>query len=251
MGEYSHSVALPPRLVMVSRQHTYWAKLPAVVLLVASIWLLAMLHNNNRFFVSDVAVQGVVLMDANEIRTVAAVDGMSIFRVRAYEVARRLEDTFGCIDHVQVSCRLPGSVSISVRERKAAVIWQSGERSWWIGSDGSVLGAARVTGQLPIIRDVEGAMAEPSQYLAGVPWRLAQDMAVALPSTTTYDYVPGLGLVTYATDAKWPVYLGYEGSAENKVAIMRSLVERLASQGVEIEYIDLRNEHSPMYKKRL
>ena len=93
-------------------------------------------------------MQGVDLIDAGEIRTAAAVDGMSIFRVRTDDVDRRLRDTFGCIDHVDITCRLPGVVSISVREREAAVIWQSGNRNWWIGSDGSVLGSHGVVGRL-------------------------------------------------------------------------------------------------------
>lgn len=250
MGTYSHSVALAPKLVSVPKSHQYWAKLPAVVLLVGSIWLLALLHNSSRFTVSEVVVQGVDLIDAGEVRTVAAVDGMSIFRVRTGDLDLRLRDTFGCIDHVDITCRLPGTVLISVREREAAVIWQSGNRNWWIGSDGSVLGTTEIVGNLPIIRDVGGSTAEPNEYLAGIPWKLAQDMLVALPSVTTYDYVNGLGLVVYVTDARWPVYLGYGGSADSKTAIMQSLVQELVSQGVDAEYIDLRNEHSPMYKKR-
>jgi cell division septal protein FtsQ len=251
MGTYSHSVALAPTLVSVPKSRSYWVRLPALVLLAASIWFLAILHNSPRFLVSEVAVQGVSLIDASEVRAAAAVDGMSIFRVRTNDVGLRLRDTFGCIDHVDVICRLPGLVSISVREREAAVIWQSDDRNWWIGSDGTVLGTTEIAGNLPIIRDVVGSTAEPNEYLAGIPWKLAQDMLVALPSVTTYDYVNGLGLVVYVTDARWPVYLGYEGSAESKTAIMLSLVQELVGRGVDVEYIDLRNEHSPMYKKRL
>lgn len=251
LGTYSQSVALAPQLVSVPRQRAYWAKLPALLLLVGSIWLLAILHSSPRFFVSDVIVEGVYLVDPNEVRTVAAVDGTSLFRVQGRDIDRRLRDAFGCVDQIQITCRLPGTVSIVVQEREAAVIWQSGDQNWWIGSDGSILGTTGLAGHLPTIRDVTGSVGEPGAYLAGVPWQLAQEMVRVLPSVTTYDYVTGLGLVTYVTDAQWPVYLGYEGSAETKVAIMQSLVARLASQGVDVEYIDLRNEHSPIYKKRL
>lgn len=251
LGAYSQSVTLAPQLVSVPTQRQYWAKLPAFALLVMSIWLLSIMHKNPQFLVSNVIVQGVYLVDPSEVRTVAAVDGTNIFRVQARDVDRRLKDAFGCIDSIQVTCRLPGSVSITVREREAAVIWESGGQNWWIGSDGSILGATGLAGHLPTIRDVQSAVGEPGPYLAGVPWQLAQEMARVLPSVTTYDYIEGLGLVIYVTEARWPVYLGYDGNAEAKVAIMQSLLARLASQGVSVEYIDLRNEHSPIYKKRL
>jgi cell division septal protein FtsQ len=251
LGTFSQSVTLAPKLVSMPRGHLYWAKLPAAFLLVASIWLLAVLHITPRFFVSEVDVQGVHLIDVDDVRTAAAVEGISIFRVQPHHLRNRLRDTFGCIDQVEISCRLPGTVSILVREREAVVIWQSGNRNWWIGSDGSILGTTEVLGHLPVIRDATGSMGEPTQYLVGIPWRLAQDMAVALPSATTYDYVSGLGLVAHVTDAQWPVYFGYEGNAQNKVAILQSLVQHLVGQGADVEYIDLRNEHSPMYKKRL
>jgi len=250
-AEFSQSVALAPELVSAPRDHIWWAKVPALFILAASVWLLAVMHGAPRFGVSEVVVEGAYLIDANYIRVAAGVQGTNIFRVRPYDVDRRLRDAFGCIDEVDVTCKLPGSVSIKVRERAAVMIWQSGGRYWWIGSDGNILGTTEVVGNLPIIHDVAGSMVEPTDYLVGIPWRLAQEMVNALPSATSYDYVNGLGLVIYVTDAKWPVYLGYEGSAESKVAILQALVSHLAEQAVDVEYIDLRNEHSPMYKKRL
>jgi len=54
--------------------------------------------------------------------------------------------------------------------------------------------------------------------------------------------------VAYVTAEGWPVYLGHEGDAAAKVAIMRALVDELVRRNVSVAYIDLRNEVRPTYK---
>jgi cell division septal protein FtsQ len=54
----------------------------------------------------------------------------------------------------------------------------------------------------------------------------------------------------YATTDQWLVYLGHEGDAARKVAIMISLVQQLEGSRQRVAYIDLRNEHRPVYKRQ-
>ena len=59
-------------------------------------------------------------------------------------------------------------------------------------------------------------------------------------------------MTIYVTWAKgnWPVYLGHSGDMATKVAVVQALVNTLTQQGVDVEYIDLRNDARPTFKKR-
>jgi len=101
-----------------------------------------------------------------------------------------------------------------------------------------------------IIHDIQAFAARPGGYIAGVPWRLALEMADALPAIREYDYTSEMGLTLYVTPYQWPVYLGHEGNARTKVALMQALAQQLLDKQVAVGYIDLRNEGRPTYKQQ-
>jgi hypothetical protein len=103
---------------------------------------------------------------------------------------------------------------------------------------------------LVVVHDLKGVAPAPHEQIAGLPWQLAQDLLQVLPIIKTYDYTPDEGLIVYVTTNNWPVYLGHEGDAGAKVALMQAVVEQLTAKGVNVEHIDLRNERRPTYKKR-
>jgi len=227
-----------------------WVKVPGWVLLLGSVWVLLSLFTNARFRVTEVSIEGARLVRQEDVLRVADVVGESIFRIRAQQIERRLEESSGLIEAAIVRCRLPNHVFITLVEREAALIWESGGRCWWIGADGAVLGPSDGPGAMPVLHDIHGFAPDPGGHIAGVPWGLAHDLWAALPAIQAFDYTPEQGLVLYVTTNEWPVYLGHHGDARVKVALLWALVERLDAMGVDVEYIDLRNEARPVYKVR-
>ncbi|NLG51610.1 MAG: FtsQ-type POTRA domain-containing protein [Chloroflexi bacterium] len=227
-----------------------WAKLPAILLLVGSLWVLYTLFTDVRFQVRDVAVEGTNRLPASEIRRVANLNNVSSFWVNGLDVTARLKDEFGLIDDVSVTCRLPNRVVITVSEREAVLVWESGGRQWWVDASGEVLGETNDPSGFVVIHDTQGFDAQPEDYIAGVPWQLALEMAEALPAIREYDYTSELGLVLYVTPSQWPVYLGHEGNARTKAALMQALAQQLLDKQVAVGYIDLRNEGRPTYKQQ-
>jgi len=112
------------------------------------------------------------------------------------------------------------------------------------------LGAADVPGTMPVLHDIHGFAPDPGEHIPGVPWGLAHDLWAALPAIQSFDYTSEQGLVLYVTANEWPIYLGHQGDARLKVALLWTLVEELTTMGVDVEYIDLRNEARPTYKVR-
>jgi cell division septal protein FtsQ len=251
LGHYNSTVSAGDMVVKPGRPTgLVVAHLIAVVLFVGSLWVLYSLFSNPRFQVLDVAVQGNRLIEEAEIREAAGIEGSSIFRVRPDAVAERLTQTFGCIDRVAVTTRLPNHVSIVVHELEDTVVWESGGTYWWLDADGRVLGTLDDPRDLVVVRDVAGFESEPEDQIIGPPWQLLRDMTHALPDVRAYDYTREEGLILYVTDGMWPVYLGHDGKAQDKVALMGALVDRLTQQGLDVQYIDMRNERRAAYKQR-
>jgi len=129
------------------------------------------------------------------------------------------------------------------------LVWESRGRYWWIGRDGEVLGETEGPGDLVVVHDIKGFAGEPQGHIAGVPWGLARQMGEAVPAIQAFDYTSEEGLILYVSDRGWPVYLGHEGDASAKAAVMWALVDELMARRTEVAYIDLRNERRPVFKR--
>ncbi len=244
----SEGSAAPQAGLATTAEGVLAARVPAVILLAGALWLLVRLLSGARFEVRQVEIRGLHHLATEQVAELVDVAGRSIFLVRAQVLAHGILARYGCIEAVDVRCRLPDQVTVTVREKDVALVWQSGERYWWLGPDAEVLGETDDPGDLVVLRDVEGRAPDPGTYVPGVPVALAQDLGTVLSTNRRYDYTAEAGLVVYVTAEGWPVYLGHEGDAARKVAIMRSLVDSLVSRRASVAYIDLRNERRPTYK---
>lgn len=233
----------------VVQRYSVWAKLPALIVLFGSIWVLYGFFADPRFRVSELVIDGANLVQEADARRVMNVVNTNLFRVNARELTARLESEFGVLERASIHCRLPNRVFLSLEEREAVLVWESGGLHWWIGHDGEVLGATEDAGDLVMIHDIKGFARQPEGHVAGVPWGLALEMREAVPAIQDFDYTSEEGLIVYVTDHGWPVYLGHKGDAQVKAAIMWALADELVSQGWGVAYIDLRNSQRPTYKK--
>jgi len=260
LGEYAAQArglgAAAPALVTREQGPALGSRLGALALLVGSLWLLLALLSDSRFRVHQVQVEGAGLVEQADVERalsdlsvrraiLSPSGGISIFGVRAHELEARLLQEYGCLDEAVVQCRLPNRVHVSLREREDLLVWHSGDRYWWVDRDGAVLGRASHPGDLVAVHDVTGWKPSPAGYVEGVPWRLARELVAASPDIRVLEYRPDQGLVVYVTERGWPVYLGHQGDGALKLALLRSLVAQLLDAGMDVDYIDLRNDRVP------
>jgi hypothetical protein len=119
-----------------------------------------------------------------------------------------------------------------------------------VAADGQSLGEAPGAGDLVVIHDVSATALDPTGYIVGPPWDLIQGLLVQLPNVRDYDYSQDYGVVMHEGDKNWPVYLGQSGDLATKIAVVQPLVNTLTQQGVDVEYIAMRNDARPTFKKR-
>ena len=249
LGPYASTVGLGDATTpLVGSNRRSWSKLPTLLLLGASFWLLVALFSDSRFRVGHVEIEGANLLAESEVMALITVRGRSAFHVRTDEIEALLLDEFGCVEEASVICRLPNTVRVKLRERENLLVWESSEQYWWVDEGGDVLGATRDPGDLVVIHDRADWARQPGEHIIGVPWAFAEELMVAMPSVRDYDYVRAQGLTLYLTDKRWPVFLGHRGPAQEKVAIMHALLEQLGTVGADVEYVDLRSARFPTYK---
>jgi cell division septal protein FtsQ len=216
------------------------------LLLLVLGWLIYQLFATEAFYVYEARVVGNQLVPAEAIYQNSGLEGMSIFWVNPARVEAALV-SLPNIKEARVHCGLPGQVTITVVERQPQVIWQQGERRYWVDEEGTVLPALGELAEATVIVDLEERPVQPGdrvdpQVIAG-----AQKLRLLLPELTTVQYAPHTGL-SFQSEQGWPIYMGQGEDMEQKVAIMRALLQEITAKGIQPQFIDLRFKASPYYK---
>jgi cell division septal protein FtsQ len=229
-------------------QDRTWARIWGGLLVGGALWLVASLLTDTRFAVQHVSVEGLTQLPVGALYAEASPMGHNIFLLPVDAMARRIESQFGFVRRAQLLPRLPDRVHVAIEEEPIVFVWQSGERYWWVGAGGRVMGETPEAAGLVVVRDAAGIAPHLGAYVPHVPVDLVKNLQEVLPGQRAYEYVPDVGLVMYVSAKRWPVYLGHEGDARRKAAILTCLVEDLVAKGQNVEYIDLRNERRPSYR---
>jgi cell division protein FtsQ len=216
------------------------------LLLLALGWLIYQLFATETFYVYEAKVVGNQLVPAEEIYQNSGLEEMSIFWINPVQVEATLV-SLPNIKEARVHCGLPNRVTVEVVERQPQVIWQQGEKRYWIDEEGTVLSARGELAEATVIVDLDEHSVQPGdrvdpQVIAG-----AQKLRALLPELATVQYTSHTG-ISFQSEQGWPVYLGQGEDIEQKIAIMKALLEEIAAKDAHPQFIDLRFKGSPYYK---
>jgi len=219
----------------------------STLLLAATAWLSYILFGTDDFYVYSAAVEGNLVVPAEEIFSASELDSQSIFWVnpeRTAEVVAGLPD----IKSAEVACRLPAQVTIRVVERQAQVVWQWQDRLFWVDDHGVVL---KPRGALPEALTVYDGSADSPRLGGRVDARAvvaAPQLRDLRPQLRAVAYDPGRGL-TLESEGGGLIYLGVGDDMALKLAILEALETDLRVQGIRPAYIDLRYPQRPTYRQ--
>jgi len=216
------------------------------LLLLALGWLTYQLFVTEAFYVYEASVVGNRLVPAEEIYQNSGLEAMSIFWSNPAQVEATIV-SLPNIKEARVHCGLPNRVTIKVVERQPQVIWQQGETRYWIDDEGTGLPARGELTEATVIVDLDERPVQPGDRVAPQVVAGAQKLRSLLPELTTVHYASHTGL-SFQSEQGWPIYLGQGENMEQKVAIMKALLQEIAAKGVHPQFIDLRFKGSPYYK---
>ena len=240
---------LPRRAGRRWRTRLGWVGTVLVLLAVAgAAWWVA---NSSLFDMRSLSVGGNTRLSDHQVARLSGLeDTTNVLWLSTPSIATRL-GAHPWIKSARVSRSLPGRVSIEIRERLPVAVL-SGERRYLVAKDGTILSEASEPTALPTFEAsgfdaapgnaINAERTPPLAVLAGLPLDVRRGVSRAVE-------VASGDVVLLMRDSSRVVY-GSLDQRTAKAATLRALLAWARREGVDIEYLDIREPSAPAVRLR-
>ena len=223
------------------------ASLSLVILLTA---LLVRLLTDPELFVDGINLGGNALVPGEEIYAQSGVARLHIFWVDPRAAAAEVERVPG-IASAAVTVKWPNVVTLVVQERGPVIMWQEGDRQWWVDAEGNKFKArGELPGLLPVTVDdvLPGTTVSDTEIIPAAAVEGAMLLKQLRPNIELlhYDSLHGL---SYQDGRGWRGYFGQGPDMAEKLAVYETLVENLLSRGIHPSVVSVEDLGQPYYRK--
>ncbi|MBT3190895.1 MAG: FtsQ-type POTRA domain-containing protein [Anaerolineae bacterium] len=227
-----------------------------VILLGVALYLL---FTSPYFMVASPKISGNQYLAVEEINGVLNLSGKTIFTLIPKNLEHDLLLAHPGLADVEVTLSLPNAVSVTVRERQPAIIWQQDGKSAWIDSNGIafrasayVEGIITVTALGPPPAPVVDASLQdkfaPPPYIAPETVAALQALITHVPPGTPIVYDPKTGL-GWIDSRGWTVQLGdITEEIGLKLRLYETIVNWFAQNNIRPILVNLEYPHAPYYR---
>jgi cell division protein FtsQ len=224
----------------------------AVLAVFGIIAAVVALYRSDTFLITEVDVEGVTELTADEVIATAALpQGSTLLRFPRAEMEVRLA-SHPWIAAAHISRRFPDGLVVHIDERVPAALVDTGEASFWlVDSDSRVLGqrTPETTQTAPVIRDLadfEPVAGERSDSPAlenalRVLEGLSDEMLVRVRAISA----PSVDLTTLMTTDEIEVLVGSAEDIEKKDAVALRIMEE---QAETVVHINVRSVDRPTWR---
>lgn len=228
------------------------ARLLSISMTLAATVALVNAVRPGRFTVEAAAVTPTELLTESQVRSIAAVDGRSVFSIHPDEVKARLMEQPEILS-AQVVVRWPNLVELKIDERRPMIEWDDAGRVWWLSADGvgflkhgDLENLIRVTAEAPSLAIQRQAL---TPVIAPEALWAAAALLAQVPEAEGLEYHPDHGFGFEAPQG-WKAYFGSGGDMVLKVQLYRKISDVLVQRGVEAEVVSVEDPSAPYYRKR-
>jgi cell division protein FtsQ len=210
------------------------------------------LYMSPQLRVQRVEVVGVATVGADEVASLAALEGDSMFRLDSGPAEDRIA-YLPMVESVKLMRRWPQTIRIEVTERIAWGYWQVGADRYVIDSQGVVLPDVVPAEGAPTIADLSNPVRlVPGDHVDIDAVRLTQSLIERVPealahNVTSIEYSPDRGLAL-TTDAGYRVVVGDSQNVDYKLAVWQAIEGRLGREAMVGHVLDLRFEDRPSFQ---
>ncbi len=260
VGEGRGRVGAPRRSASRGLRAWSWTLAQAALLSAGSVLVLILLADPN-LRAKDVRVQGLQHLTSTQVTTALALpNGRSIFLLHRRSLEARLR-TLAWVRSAEVTLALPDHLTVRVREWGPVAVFQQGERSYYLGERGTILGPAEEAGVLPLVE--RRGLAQVREGAAVVDPALLQ---LLLPLSEGFPRAFRLKVSAFSlderenlvlrTDRGFTIVLGEMATAEEratlepKLAALQALAAKVDLVQSPILYINLMNPRTPAVQMR-
>jgi cell division protein FtsQ len=196
------------------------------------------------FYIYEIKVVGNRFVSSEEVFEASGLNELSIFWVEPKKVEEAVSN-LTAVKSAKVRCYLPSEVIIEVVEREPQIVWQSGEARYWVDKEGVVLTIRGEIEGMLLVEDVDEIALQPGERVDPRVVSSAKNLKLLFPEVSVLRYSRSKGII-FLYEGGWPIYLGI-GDMEEKVAILKAILQRLSAEGIKPEFIDLRFKGSPYF----
>lgn len=226
------------------------SRLLSFALLAVSIWGVQRIVASDSFKVLRATTAGNVLMKSSQIRSLAAVEGQSVFLIDPQAVAARLEEEPE-VKNAQVDIQWPNRVEIQIEEREPVIEWNNAGRIWWLSNDGIAYvqhgdrsNLVHIQAEEPVLNvdgDPTSPVVDPELLTA------AAVLSERLPMSgdLIFNRERGLG---FEDPEGWMAYFGTDGDMTMKTDVYLGIVAKLKEDNILATLVSVENQSAPYYK---
>jgi hypothetical protein len=139
-------------------------------------------------------------------------------------------------------------VRIRIREQDVHFVWHTMGTTFLVDGEGRVLKVNHGAHEgLILVHDLDDRPLEAGDQVDRVALNAASRLHSLLPEVTAFEYSRARG-VSLLDPRGWRIYFGDDQSLEEKVANMHAVLQKVASRGGSVKYIDVRFVGSPYYE---
>ena len=213
-------------------------------------WALVWFFVADRFYVSQIVIDGNKHVPAVAIADASGLGGYNTFYIHPRRVADQIVESIPPITSVRVHYDLSNVATLSVEEQSEQLLWQVAGKRYWVDQEG-ILCPVLCEEELPTMKRtllVHDVRAEPPEYVDGQALVAARQMIPLLPEVREVEYAPSVGL-RFVHARGWMVLLGSGSDIARKVDVLRKMEVKFAGQEtVQPELMDLRFPESPYFR---
>jgi len=238
-----------------------WRAASAALAILLSV-ALYLLFTSPYFMIAAPQIRGNQFLSIEEINGVLNLSGKTIFTIIPQYLERDLLLTHPSLADVEINLSLPNTVSVTVRERQPAIIWQQDGKSAWIDAEGIAFRAsAYVEGIITVTalgspptpavdtstRSARNKLAPPP-YIAPETVAALQALVAHVPPGTPIVYDPKSGL-GWVDSRGWTVQLGdITEEIGLKLRLYETLVTWFTQNNIQPILVNLEHPHAPYYR---
>jgi cell division protein FtsQ len=198
------------------------------------------------FAADSVRVEGGAHLSAAQVRRIAGVrPGENVVHLDTERAERRLERNAWIAD-AQISTRLPSTVTIAIRERRATAVVATDSQGALalVAEDGTILGTAPRSVRLPALEAADGAVVPTDAQRTD-----AAAVAASLPPAVVHE-VDGVladsdGTLSLSLVGGVPVSYGDTSALAEKGQALRAVLGWAERRGIHLESIDVTSPGAP------
>jgi cell division protein FtsQ len=186
---------------------------------------------------------------AADVAAAAALDSSdNLLLLSTREVAARAAD-LPWVKNARVERKLPGTVKVTVEERRPAVVLSVAARRWTLDARGRVLERGATSTSLPVLTTTEGAELRPGSRVVDGPASAAlaalRSLSRPLRRSVLAAFAPTRERISFSLESGLVVRFGAAERLQAKDRVLRAVLRQLHAEGASATYVDVRVPESP------